>query len=542
MRTIRLVAGSVVVALLMPAAAASAVQIAPPDQQAFRNVGVAAGAHGSALVTWRTTSTVRAAMRSSGGRFGAPQMIAGPPLVPILAQGPLYASLTGAGATVLFGTTTGAAFGAQTLLVRRAGNAASFAAPVSVFANAQTTAPLASASNARGDIAAVISIDRQTELITARAGRPFGAPQVIPDVNLVHAPAIAVGRGGQIVVAYATGGQELVREGEISGALGAPALLGPGNLESSVAIDAGGTATVGWTRFLAHRVLAAYGARAASGHRFGHSVKLTSGRNLATLTLASGGTTTAATWQSFGGSHNVHVALAHGVGAFRFVESLATPDPSSGTFENEPFLDDLNAQWAAGVSVDAQGDVLVLIRSGPFNGLYVRMLRAGATRFGGGHVVSGLAGSLGSAVTLLDNRQPLVAYASLGAVYATSSLTGPAPDPHRPVFRLGALQPTGPTTDGGVSLTVRCAHACAVEPRAIFNGDSDTHSDSVFPNQIAVPSGHTTLHLRPDPAFLAKLDPGEELTCRVDVLVANATGTGKLAETAEKVVYTKPGR
>jgi hypothetical protein len=443
-------------AALVGAAPAAAFVVAPLETNTHE-VAVSSGPAGRALLTWIADGRgVEVSEFAPGHGFGPVTRVLDAPNAGNSAFGALTPDRL-----VVIATRGATNAPTEAVEIERATGASAFRAPATV-ANGTYTSVDSVASNAAGDIAAIVRIGaRHAVLVAAKRGQAFGpAQQIGHSGDFVDTAALAVGPQGELVVSYYDGvSKAWVQQGTVGSALGAPvALSQAGNRpDFSAAFDGAGNATVTYTRNVSRKEFGVVVARAAHGHAFGAVRTLTHGPNLQNARVSAAGNTTVVSWQDITDDNGMRIVVARGTGAFGRAQS-----PAAHAFHLHGEAGRYPSQAGYGrVAVDGRGDILVVYPYGPFNAVHVALRRADANGFAAPRLLSGIGTGGYAAPVLTTERTPVIAWADpAGAVRATTA-RGQRLDFHAPGVKLAPIDDDELGSNGVMTAKLRCSSTCA---------------------------------------------------------------------------------
>ena len=454
----------VTAALACPPASASAVVVAP-DGSGTTAVAVTAEPAGGALLAWVGSSdggqALRVRERGADGRYGPTQELLrarafGDPTVAVGADG---------AAVVLVARAPGPTQSQnQVVALRRPPAGGPFGPPAVVAQATGYAAVLSAASNASGDVVAVVTADRRGTLLSTHTG---DAPTTATPLGPVGTAGVAIGDAGRVVVAtYADGGHDIdVRLGSVGAPLGSPRTLTRlrSRPDLRAAVDAQGTATVAFARDLGRTGIGVVAARARADGVFGPLVVLDRGPNAQIADVAAGATTTAVAWGHLTSLREpVRVAFARGPGGF---DGVQAPGTRTVRLRGEAGRIASSAGFPV-VAVSPGGDVLLTYPYGPFQAVHATVRRAGAARFTVPRVVTALGRGGVPTPAFLSGGKPFVATADGSAITATARLDERRLDLRPPGLTTTPLSVGELRSNGSVTTKVRCSGPCVVQASA----------------------------------------------------------------------------
>ena len=272
---------------------------------------------------------------------------------------------------------------------------------------------VASASNARGDLAAIVRHGVRAVLVRA----PAGSDDIsATDVGTSFQGGIAVGADGAVRLLTVESGQVLARSGAITGSLGDPQVLARvRNLpDLAVAIDQRGTATAAFQR-ASGGAITVVASRAREGGRFAAPVVLDRGPNAQAPVVVAGGSRTAVAWANLTARNGPRVAFAGPTGGFGRAVAPAAP---LVRLRGEARRFQLGAGFPR-LAASPAGAILFAYPYGLTQAVHATVAAPGARTFARPVVVSALgAGGTATPVFLADGT-PLLVTATGRAIVAS---------------------------------------------------------------------------------------------------------------------------
>lgn len=444
-------------------APAGAVVLAPADEHPGLPSVAQAASGGGALVAYATG--VRAGLgrtlvvrdRRSGGTYGAPQTAVADGAVERVAP-----VLRPSGAALMLAPWGPAGSSPDRLLVlrRSAGGSTWTSDTLLAPAAARSYVSLVGwAANRSGDLVALVRGPGGVTLVRA----PAVGPITTEVLSKGYDGGVAVGPRGQVRAAVAYGNRLRAWRMGLTGPAGAPQVLarlrnGP---DASLAVDARGTATLAFSRYVPPNNIAIAVSRAPAGRPFGAPVVLDRGPNSQGPQVVATGTRTAVAWSSLTSRDSLRVALAGPRGGFGAPLRPAAPLVR---------LRGEAGRFASGANVPAlaagpDGSIMLAYGYGPLQALHIARLGPGTQRFTAPYLAapSNEGGMVGPAV--LADGTPLVLSSDLGPLTVSSRRRGPPLDLTPPALTTSTLT-AADLRRGTLTVTARCPRGCALWARA----------------------------------------------------------------------------